>query len=99
MTKTSLHRPTPPGIFLRQSGLATKSKMAARLISCLRTRRFGGAARLALIPSRSFRTGCASLGGLDEEFNAARNKVTTLKEDPGNTAKLKLYAFFKQVSH
>lgn len=32
------------------------------------------------------------------EFNSAKDRVNTLKEDPGNEAKLKLYALFKQVS-
>lgn len=33
-----------------------------------------------------------------EDLEAAKQKVTTLTEDPGNEAKLKLYGLFKQVS-
>ena len=33
-----------------------------------------------------------------EELEAAKQKLSTLTEDPGNEAKLKLYGFFKQVS-
>ncbi|EDO31824.1 predicted protein [Nematostella vectensis] len=32
------------------------------------------------------------------EFDVAKNRVNTLKEDPGNEAKLKLYALFKQAT-
>ena len=34
---------------------------------------------------------------LDKDFQAAVAKVKTLKQDPGNDNKLKLYALFKQV--
>ena len=37
-------------------------------------------------------------GGLDAAFKEAQSNVTKLSEDPGNEAKLKLYALFKQVS-
>lgn len=33
-----------------------------------------------------------------QEFNAAKTRLANLKADPGNEAKLKLYALFKQVN-
>ena len=36
-------------------------------------------------------------GATVEQFEQAKNKLSTLKEDPGNEAKLKIYALFKQV--
>lgn len=60
--------------------------------------------KLSLRPStfsssarRPIHTGCVRLGGLDKEFEAAGARVKTLKQDPGNDHKLKLYALFKQV--
>lgn len=32
-----------------------------------------------------------------EEFNQAKTQLGTLKKDPGNEVKLKIYALFKQV--
>lgn len=46
---------------------------------------------------RPIHTGTANLAGLDKEFQAAGDRVKTLKQDPGNDHKLKLYALFKQV--
>ena len=58
-----------------------------------------GPARLFLSEARAFHTGVAGLGSVEEEFQAASEKVKTLKEDPGNDNKLKLYALFKQVGN
>ncbi|XP_066580213.1 enoyl-CoA delta isomerase 2 isoform X2 [Amia ocellicauda] len=33
-----------------------------------------------------------------EEFNDAKNRLSTLKKDPGNEVKLKIYALFKQAT-
>ena len=33
-----------------------------------------------------------------KEFEEAKNRLGTLKEDPGNDIKLKMYALFKQVN-
>jgi acyl-CoA-binding protein len=33
-----------------------------------------------------------------KEFDEAKAKLGSLKEDPGNEAKLKIYALFKQVN-
>lgn len=37
------------------------------------------------------------MGATVEQFNHAKSQMGTLKEDPGNEAKLKIYALFKQV--
>lgn len=33
-----------------------------------------------------------------DQFNEAKGRLSTLKKDPGNDVKLKIYALFKQVS-
>lgn len=33
-----------------------------------------------------------------EQFEEAKSRLSTLKKDPGNEVKLKIYALFKQVS-
>lgn len=37
------------------------------------------------------------LSAMTDQFNQAKDKVTTLTKDPGNEVKLKMYALFKQV--
>jgi len=37
------------------------------------------------------------MGAFDKEFSQAKERLNTLKEDPGNDVKLKMYALFKQV--
>ena len=34
----------------------------------------------------------------DADFQAAKDRVSTLTQDPGNDVKLKMYALFKQVN-
>ncbi len=34
---------------------------------------------------------------ISKDFEDAKNRLAQLKEDPGNDAKLKIYALFKQV--
>ena len=34
---------------------------------------------------------------MSDQFNQAKENVTKLTQDPGNEAKLKMYALFKQV--
>ncbi len=41
----------------------------------------------------------AVMGASVEEFNTAKEKLGTLKKDPGNEVKLKIYALFKQVTN
>ncbi|CAB1349452.1 unnamed protein product [Coregonus sp. 'balchen'] len=38
------------------------------------------------------------MGATVEQFNHAKSQMGTLKEDPGNEAKLKIYALFKQAT-
>ena len=47
---------------------------------------------------RPIHTGSMNLGNLEKEFQVASERSKTLKQDPGNEHKLKLYALFKQVS-
>ena len=37
------------------------------------------------------------MGAFDQEFARAKERLNSLKEDPGNEVKLKIYALFKQV--
>ncbi|XP_077411203.1 enoyl-CoA delta isomerase 2 isoform X2 [Vanacampus margaritifer] len=39
------------------------------------------------------------MGVTKEHFDEAKNKLSTLKKDPGNDVKLKIYALFKQATH
>ena len=45
---------------------------------------------------RTFKT--TSFNLVSKEFEDAKVRLTSLSEDPGNEAKLKLYALFKQVN-
>jgi len=36
---------------------------------------------------------------VQQEFDEAKARLASLKADPGNDAKLKLYALYKQVIH
>ncbi|KAL4234002.1 Enoyl-CoA delta isomerase 2 [Mactra antiquata] len=38
------------------------------------------------------------MGAYDAEFNKAKDRLNSLKEDPGNDVKLKIYALFKQAT-
>ena len=51
---------------------------------------------VALSCQRGIRT--TSLIALASDLERAKQKLATLKEDPGNEMKLKLYSLFKQVS-
>ncbi|XP_031569465.1 enoyl-CoA delta isomerase 2, mitochondrial-like [Actinia tenebrosa] len=69
--------------------------MAARFVSFFSPRNLF---RFTRIPALR---GIHSAGGpswTGQEFNSAKDRVNTLKEDPGNEAKLKLYALFKQAT-
>ncbi|XP_045192757.2 enoyl-CoA delta isomerase 2-like isoform X2 [Mercenaria mercenaria] len=47
---------------------------------------------------RSFHLAIKTMGAYDAEFNKAKERLNSLKEDPGNEAKLKIYALFKQAT-
>lgn len=40
---------------------------------------------------------CARAGATVEQFEQAKEKLSSLQKDPGNEVKLKIYALFKQV--
>ncbi|XP_074645301.1 enoyl-CoA delta isomerase 2-like [Tubulanus polymorphus] len=53
--------------------------------------------QLAGLARRSF---CSSyvLRGINEDFQAAKDRLNTLQEDPGNDVKLQIYSLFKQAT-
>ncbi|CAI5671215.1 unnamed protein product [Oreochromis niloticus] len=51
------------------------------------------------IPSLKFHTTASPMMGVTvEQFEQAKSKLSTLKNDPGNEVKLKIYALFKQAT-
>lgn len=53
----------------------------------------------ATVPSLTFHTTASPMmGATVEQFEEAKNKLSTLKNDPGNEVKLKIYALFKQAT-
>lgn len=50
------------------------------------------------IPAVQLHTTGAPMAASVEDFNKAKVQLGTLKDDPGNEVKLKIYALFKQVS-
>ncbi|KAL3860200.1 hypothetical protein ACJMK2_010356 [Sinanodonta woodiana] len=53
---------------------------------------------LQQIQFKSLRLTACPMGAYDAEFDEAKKRLNTLKEDPGNENKLKIYALFKQVT-
>jgi diazepam-binding inhibitor (GABA receptor modulator, acyl-CoA-binding protein) len=51
-----------------------------------------------VVPPTSFLQETPSMADLKAQFEKAQADVKKLDEDPGNAAKLKLYALFKQAS-
>ncbi|KAM3860319.1 enoyl-CoA delta isomerase 2 [Diretmus argenteus] len=55
--------------------------------------------KLSAIPSLKFHTTMSPVMGASvEQFDQAKSQLATLKKDPGNEAKLKIYALFKQAT-
>uniref|UniRef100_A0A1A8P4W6 Enoyl-CoA delta isomerase 2 n=1 Tax=Nothobranchius rachovii TaxID=451742 RepID=A0A1A8P4W6_9TELE len=55
--------------------------------------------RRSSAPSLTFHTTAAPMGGASvEEFEEAKSKLSTMRSDPGNEVKLKIYALFKQAT-
>ncbi|CAL8399426.1 unnamed protein product [Arctogadus glacialis] len=53
--------------------------------------------RATAVPVLKFHTNASPLmGATVEQFNLAKSQLATLKNDPGNMAKLQIYALFKQ---
>ncbi|KAM4606108.1 enoyl-CoA delta isomerase 2 [Polymixia lowei] len=76
--------------------------MAALLRKLLAPRRVVTLTRsvqLSAIPSLKFHTTASPvMGATVEQFNQAKSQLATLKKDPGNEVKLKIYALFKQAT-
>lgn len=49
-------------------------------------------------PHRETTVVCVHPGATVDQFNEAKGRLSTLKKDPGNDVKLKIYALFKQVT-
>lgn len=47
---------------------------------------------------RRFHVSVTAMGTSQEDFESAKQRLGTLKEDPGNVAKLKLYGLYKQAT-
>ncbi|XP_055785237.1 enoyl-CoA delta isomerase 2, mitochondrial [Salvelinus fontinalis] len=60
--------------------------------------RFVRAVQVAYIPTLKLHMTGSMMGATVEQFNHAKSQMGTLKEDPGNEAKLKIYALFKQAT-
>ncbi|XP_026218087.1 enoyl-CoA delta isomerase 2, mitochondrial [Anabas testudineus] len=76
--------------------------MAAVALKCFAPWRFDklrSLLRFSSIPSQTLHTTASSMmGATVEQFEQAKNKLSTLKKDPGNEVKLKIYALFKQAT-
>ncbi|XP_010768466.1 enoyl-CoA delta isomerase 2, mitochondrial-like [Notothenia coriiceps] len=72
--------------------------VALKLSAPLRFVKLRSLSRFSSVPSLRFHTaGSPVMGATVEQFEQAKNTMSTLKNDPGNEAKLKIYALFKQV--
>ena len=76
--------------------LSCKMARCLRALLCTQKVLFRPSA-FRLWAGRPVHTGNPKLGDLSNDFQAASARVKTLKQDPGNDNKLKLYALFKQV--
>ncbi|XP_061876829.1 enoyl-CoA delta isomerase 2, mitochondrial isoform X1 [Entelurus aequoreus] len=54
--------------------------------------------RFSRVPALKFHKS-SMMGATVEQFEEAKNRMSTLKNDPGNEVKLKIYALFKQATH
>ncbi|XP_041670596.1 enoyl-CoA delta isomerase 2-like [Cheilinus undulatus] len=73
--------------------------VALRLSAPWRSVRLRSLARFSTSPSLSFTTmGSPLMGATVEQFEQAKGKLSTLKNDPGNEVKLQIYALFKQAT-
>eukprot|EP00067_Danio_rerio_P000593 NP_001002645.2 enoyl-CoA delta isomerase 2, mitochondrial [Danio rerio] len=66
-------------------------------VSPWRFARFVRSSKTAFIPCVQLHS-TAVMGASVEDFNKAKDKLNTLKKDPGNEVKLKIYALFKQAT-
>lgn len=54
--------------------------------------------RFSSSPSLKIHSSASVMGATVEQFEQAKNKLSTLKNDPGNEVKLQIYALFKQAT-
>ncbi|XP_060075320.1 enoyl-CoA delta isomerase 2-like [Ylistrum balloti] len=70
--------------------------MAASILKrCITT---GICQRLAVNATRSLHRTVPAMAAIDDKFSQAKDRLNTLKEDPGNAVKLQMYALFKQAT-
>ncbi|XP_068160065.1 enoyl-CoA delta isomerase 2 [Antennarius striatus] len=74
------------------AGVALKLSVPWRLITLRSSTRF------AASPVVKVHTSASVMGATVEQFEQAKTKLSTLKSDPGNEVKLKIYALFKQAT-
>ncbi|XP_020783246.1 enoyl-CoA delta isomerase 2, mitochondrial isoform X2 [Boleophthalmus pectinirostris] len=76
------------------AGVALKTLAARRLVHLSRF------VRPCVVPRLKLHVAASPLrmGASVEQFEEAKSKLSTLKNDPGNEAKLKIYALFKQAT-
>ncbi|XP_074549524.1 enoyl-CoA delta isomerase 2 [Halichoeres trimaculatus] len=73
--------------------------VALKISAPLRSVKLRSLARVSTIPSLKFHTSHSALmGATVEQFEQAKSRLSTLKNDPGNETKLQIYALFKQAT-
>ncbi|XP_029935070.1 enoyl-CoA delta isomerase 2 isoform X1 [Myripristis murdjan] len=76
--------------------------MAGVALRCVAPWRLAGLGRSVQLPAAArlnFHTAASPLmGATVEQFDQAKQRLSALKKDPGNEAKLKIYALFKQAT-
>ncbi|XP_036934793.1 enoyl-CoA delta isomerase 2, mitochondrial isoform X1 [Acanthopagrus latus] len=71
--------------------------VALKLFAPWRLVKLRSLVRSSTVPSLKFHTTASPMmGATVEQFEQAKSKMATLKNDPGNEVKLKIYALFKQ---
>ncbi|KAL2085960.1 hypothetical protein ACEWY4_019280 [Coilia grayii] len=71
---------------------------AFKLFSPGRLFRISRATKVFSCPSVQLHVTASAMGISVEDFNTAKQKLSLLKNDPGNEVKLKIYALFKQAT-
>ncbi|XP_075941388.1 enoyl-CoA delta isomerase 2 [Anarhichas minor] len=73
--------------------------MAAVALKLSAPWRFVTLRRLSSVPSLKLHTSASSMMGVTvQQFNQAKDRLSSLKKDPGNEVKLQIYALFKQAT-
>ncbi|CAJ1081560.1 enoyl-CoA delta isomerase 2%2C mitochondrial [Xyrichtys novacula] len=70
-----------------------------KISAAWRSVKLGSLVRSSSIPGLKFHTAASPLmGATVEQFEQAKGRLSTLKNDPGNEVKLQIYALFKQAT-